>query len=127
MLTLRARLGQTLEQALADLPTAVPLASARRHMAAMGVRFRRQQQRLQPGQWVASACRSYHPDEMDAATSNRERARLRYRVTQMGMSVDQALQTPAMTPAEKGRLGALKRWGKPIVVTEGRQLAWHWL
>jgi hypothetical protein len=46
----------------------------------------------------------------------------------MGMKIDAALSTSSMTPAEKGRLGALKRWGKPLVVEDQtRQLTWEWL
>lgn len=127
VLAFHSRLGATLDEALTELPTRVDRRKAKRLLDSRGIRFRREKQRLRPGQWVASACRSYHPDPMDARQSNRERARVRYRVTQMGMPIDEAVRTPAMTPAEKGRLGALKRWGKPLVVERGNQLCWQWL
>lgn len=124
----QAALGRTLDDALATLPRSLPRNKMQRALARAGVRFKRRKQPLRTGQWVAKACRDYHPDDMDARMSNRERARLRYRVNTMGMKIDAALSTSSMTPAEKGRLGALKRWGKPLVVEDQtRQLTWEWL
>ena len=125
-LAIHARMGSTLDQALAELPATVKRSTAQRVLANRGVSFRRAKQPLRSGQWVAAACRDAMPDDMDARQSNRERARVRYRVRMMKMSMEEAVKVPIMTAAEKGRLGALKRWGAPEVVEEGSQLTWRW-
>ena len=127
VLALRSRMGDTLDEALSELPLPIARKAAKRILDREGIKFRRTKQALRPGQWIASACRKYQVDDMDARQSNRERARLRYRVSTMGMSLHAALEAPAMTPSEKGKLGAYKRWGRPIVVEANRQLMWQWL